>query len=290
METFMLHLINGISLGAYYAVVAVGLSLVVGVVRLVNFAHGDLFMLGGYFLIFLYVDHHIPYSLSVLIVVIGMGLFGLLFERIVVRPVLDRKWRVQLIATLAASMIISNAAILIWGTTPRSAPTVYSKLILHLGPINIASQRIILIIAAVIGFVLLTLFIQRTKIGKAMRAVSQNREACLVYGISIQKVSSVTMSLSAGLAGLAAALITPLFAVWPAVGSLITLKALASVIMGGFGQTKGVIYAALLLGVVESLFAGYVSFQFRDIAAFLAMILVLLFRPQGLFGRKLGMS
>lgn len=288
MDIFLLHLINGITLGTMYALVAIGLSLVFGVARLVNFAHGDLLMLGGYMLVWLYVDTKIPYVLSVILVIVGLALVGIIFERVVVRPVLERSWRVQLIATLAASIVLTNLAIQVWGTTPLQAPTTLSRTILRAGPISIAQQRIALVVVAIVSFAVLALFTQRTKIGKAMRAVSQNREACEVYGIDVKRVSVVTFGIGASLAGLAAALITPLYSVWPTVGSLVTLKALAAVVMGGFGQTTGVIYAALILGIIESLFAGYVSFAYRDAAAFIIMILVLLFRPHGLFYRKVG--
>jgi len=288
MEILVLHLINGVTLGAMYALVALGLSLVFGVVRLVNFAHGELFMLGGYALIFLYIDHHVPYTIAVLLAMVGVAAVGLLFERLVVRPVLDRSWRVQLIATMAASMIMSNAAIHIWGSIARSAPTELSKTILHMGAISIAQQRLLVLVVALASFAFLAVFVKYTKVGTAMRAMSQNREACSVYGIDINRVSQVTFAIGSGLAALAGALITPLYNVSPATGSFLTLKAFAAVVMGGLGQTTGVIYAAFILGIVEALFGGYVSFAYRDAAAFIVMILVLLLRPQGLFGSRVG--
>jgi branched-chain amino acid transport system permease protein len=288
MEIFLLHLINGITLGAMYALVALGLSLVFGVVRLVNFAHGELFMLGGYALVFLYIDHGIPYPIAVVLAVVLVAFAGLVFERIVVRPVLDRSWRVQLVATLAASMIISNAAIHIWGSIGQSAPTDLSKTIVHIGEVSIALQRILVLIAALASFAGLALFVKYTKIGAAMRAMSQNREACVVYGIDIKRVSQVTFAIGSGLAALAGVLVTPLYNVSPAVGSFLTLKAFAAVVMGGLGQTTGVIYAAFILGIAEALFGGYFSFAYRDAAAFIVMILVLLLRPQGLFASRVG--
>ncbi len=288
MEILVLHLINGISLGAMYALVAVGLSLIFGVVRLVNFAHGDLFMLGGYLLVFLYVGDRLSYAPAVVMTVIGIAVIGILFERLIVRPVLDRSWRVQLIATLAASMVISNSAILIWGTTARQAPTDLSRQTLRIGAISIAYQRLLVLVVAIACFVALAQFLRRTKIGKAMRAMSQNREACLVYGIDVKRVSTVTFVIGAGLGGLAGALITPLYNVSPAVGTLVTLKAFAAVVVGGLGATTGVIYAALILGITEALFGGYVSFAYRDAAAFIVMILVLLLRPEGLFKVRAG--
>ena len=288
MDVFLLNLINGISLGAMYALVALGLSLIFGVARLVNFAHGDLFMLSGYLLVWLYTINHLPYWLAVVLTIVGMAVFGILFERVVIRPVLEQSWRVQLIATLAASIFLSSFAILAWGTTPQEAPTHLSREILRLGPVNIAYQRIILVAAALLAFAALSQFIHRSKIGKAMRAIAQNREACIVYGIDVQKVSAVTVSIGAGLAALAAGLITPLYNVWPAVGSLLTLKALAAVVMGGLGETTGAIYAAFILGISEALFGGYISYEYRDVCAFVVLIFVLLYRPQGIFGKKVG--
>lgn len=289
MEILLLHLLAGLTLGATYALVAVGLSIVFGVVRLVNFAHGELYMLGSYLLVWLYVDHDIPYGLAVLLAMLGMAILGGVFERVVVRPVLSRTWRTQLIATIAASIVISNVAILIWGTYPKMAPTPLSIAVLRAGPVNISYQRLLILGITIGTFLLLSLFIAHTKMGKAMRAVSQNRDACTVYGIDVKQVSSVTFVIGSGLAALAGALITPLTSVYPSVGSAITLKALAAVVMGGFGQISGVIYAALILGFAESLFAGYVSFAYRDVAAFVIMILVLLLRPYGLFHRKVGL-
>jgi branched-chain amino acid transport system permease protein len=288
VEILLLHLINGVTLGAMYALVALGLSLVFGVVRLVNFAHGELYMLAGYALIFLYIDNDIPYGLAVVLTLAAMAVAGLIFERLVVRPVLNRSWRVQLIATFAASMVISNTAIHIWGSIARSAPTDLSKAILHMGAISIAAQRLLVLAVALASFAGLALFIKHTRIGTAMRAMSQNREACAVYGIDIKRVSQVTFVIGAGLAALAGALITPLYNVSPAVGSFLTLKAFAAVVVGGLGQTTGVIVAAFILGIVEALFGGYVSFAYRDAAAFIAMVLILLLRPRGLFGARIG--
>lgn len=284
----ILHLINGITLGTMYAMVAIGLTLIFGVARLVNFAHGELFMIGGYILIWLYIDHDVPYGFAILLVVLFMALFGIGFERIIVRPVLEKSWRVQLIATLAASIVFINLAIRIWGTLPKSAPTKFSMNILTFGQIRIAEQRLLLLGVAVVSFVALALFIRYTKMGKAMRAVSQNREACIVYGINVQRVSVVTFAIGSGMAGLGAGLITPLYQIWPTVGSFLILKALAAVVIGGFGNPFGTIVAALFIGIVESLFAGYVSFQYKDAAAFVALILVLLLKPEGLFHKKVG--
>jgi branched-chain amino acid transport system permease protein len=245
-------------------------------------------MLGGYLLVFLFVDKEIPYLLSIVITLIVMLILGLLFERIVVHPTINKTWREQLVATLATSIILSNVAILFWGTTPRLAPTKLSLTILRLGPITISSHRFVVFFVAVISFIALSFFTKNTKIGKAMRAASQNRDACLIYGINVNFVSLVTVTISTMMSGLAGVIITPLYNVSPTVGSVMTLKALTSVVMGGLGNTTGAIISAFILGIVEALFSGYVSSQYQDVASFVIMILILVFRPHGMFGKKVG--
>ncbi len=282
------QLINGLTLGSLYALVAIGLALVVGVLRLINFAHGDLFMIGGYLFFLARLDGSLPYWGAVGITIGGMALLGYVFERAVIERVLDKSWRVQLIATLAISIIIVNAFIWYWGLNPKMAPTVYASRFLDLGPFRIAAQRLIVFVVAPVTFTAFTLFLQRTRTGRAMRAISQNREACLIVGIDPHQIAGVTFAISVGLVGLASALLVPLYAVFPTMGTLLTFKALAAVIMGGFGQVKGALFAAYILGVAEALAAGYISSSYADLVVFGIMVLTLLLRPQGLFGRKVG--
>jgi len=206
----------------------------------------------------------------------------------VIRAILPRSWHVQLIATLATSITLTNLAILIFGTQPKEVPTKLSSSILEVGGLRMAWQRLLLLAAAVIVFAALEWFVTRTKLGKAMRAMSQNREACAVVGVDVQHVALATFAISGALAGGAAVLVSPLFNIFPDVGALLTLKAFAAVIVGGFGYVKGAIAAAFLIGLAESLAAGYVSYAYKDAIAFVVMVLVLLVRPQGLFGRRIG--
>jgi len=288
MEDLLEQLIHGLTLGSMYAMVAAGLALMFGVVRLINFAHGEFFMLGAYAFWFAYRAVGLPYPVAGLVAAVVMGGFGIVYERTVIRSILDRSWHVQLIATLATSITLTNLAVIVFGAQAKEVPTVLSARILEIGEVRIAWHRLLVLGMSLLVFAALHWFVRRTKTGKAMRAMSQNREACAVVGVDVQRVALATFALSAVLAGGAAALVTPLFSIFPDMGALLTLKAFAAVIVGGFGYVQGAIAASFLIGVTESLAAGYISYAYKDAIAFVIMIAVLLWRPQGLFGRRIG--
>ena len=288
MEDLLEQLIHGLTLGSMYAMVAAGLALMFGVVRLINFAHGEFFMLGAYAFWFAYRAVGLPYPVAGLVAAVVMGGFGIVYERTVIRSILDRSWHVQLIATLATSITLTNLAIIVFGAQAKEVPTVLSARILEIGELRIAWHRLLVLGMSLLVFAALHWFVRRTKTGKAMRAMSQNREACAVVGVDVERVALATFALSAVLAGGAAALVTPLFSIFPDMGALLTLKAFAAVIVGGFGYVQGAIAASFLIGVTESLAAGYISYAYKDAIAFVIMIAVLLWRPQGLFGRRIG--
>jgi branched-chain amino acid transport system permease protein len=233
----------------------------------------------------------IPYPLIVVITTLIMVLFGVLFERLVVHDIIDRSWNVHLVATLASSIILSNAALLIFRSDPKQVPTLYSTTTIAIFGAQTSVQRLIVLGTVIVVFAWLQWFLARTWTGKVMRAVSQNRDTCVVVGIDIRRIIVITFGLSAGLAGLAAALLAPLYNVSPSMGSLITLKALAAVVMGGLGQINGAFFAAFIIGIVESFFAAYIpgGFAYKDVASFAILISVLMFKPYGLFGRKIGL-
>jgi branched-subunit amino acid ABC-type transport system permease component len=254
------QLVHGLTLGSLYAMVATGLALMFGVVRLINFAHGEFYMLGGYAFWYAYVELGLPYPVAGLAAVAAMAVFGLAYERAVIRTILARTWHVQLIATLATSITLTNLAIIVFGTQPKEVPTRLSAAILDVGGVRMAWQRVLVLVAAVAIFAALEWFVAHARLGKAMRAMSQNREACAVVGVDVQQVALATFGISAGLAAAAAALVSPLFSIFPDVGALLTLKAFAAVIVGGFGYVRGAIAAAFLIGIAEALAAGYLSY------------------------------
>lgn len=288
MEDLLEQTIHGLTLGSMYAMVATGLALMFGVVGLINFAHGEFFMLGAYAFWFAFDVLGLPYPLAGLAAAAAMAVFGIVYQRTVIHAILGRSWHVQLIATLATSIVLTNLAILVFGAQAKEVPTRLSSTILQWGELRIAAHRLLVLGASVVIFAGLRWFVRRTKMGKAMRAMSQNREACAVVGIDVQRVALVTFALSALLAGGAAALVTPLFNIFPDMGALLTLKAFAAVIVGGFGDVQGAIVASFLIGITESLAAGYVSYAYKDAIAFVIMIAVLLWRPRGLFGHRIG--
>ena len=279
---------HGLTLGSMYAMVATGLALMLGVARLINFAHGEFFMLGAYAFWFGYSELGLPYPLAGALAVALMTGWGILYERTVIRAILPRSWHVQLIATLATSIVLTNLAIIVFGTQPKEVPTVLSSRILDVGGLRLAWQRLLVLGGSLIVFWVLHRFVTRTRIGRAMRAMSQNREACAVVGVDVQQVALVTFAVSAALAATAATLVSPLFNVFPDMGTGMTLKAFAAVVTGGFGYVNGAIAASFLIGITEALAGSYISYAYKDAIAFLVMIAVLLWRPQGLFGRRIG--
>jgi branched-chain amino acid transport system permease protein len=282
------QLLHGLTLGSMYAMVAAGLALMLGVARLINFAHGEFFMLGAYAFWFGYRELGLPYAVAAALAPAAMVAFGIAYQRSVIRAILPRSWHVQLIATLATSIVLTNLAVIVLGAQPKEVPTALSSRILDVGGLRIAWQRLLVLGASVVIFWGLQRFVARTRTGRAMRALSQNREACAVVGVDVQRVAMVTFALSAALAAAAAALVSPLFNIFPDMGTNLTLKAFAAVVAGGFGYVNGAIAASFLIGLTEALAGSYISYAYKDAFAFLIMIAVLLWRPQGLFGRRIG--
>jgi branched-chain amino acid transport system permease protein len=205
MEDLFEQVVHGLTLGSMYAMVATGLALLFGVVRLINFAHGEFFMLGAYAFWYAFVELRLPYPLAVVAAAAAMALFGIVYQRTVVRAVLERSWHVQLIATLATSIVLTNLAMIVFGNQPKEVPTALSTRIVDVGGVRVAWQRLLVLGVSVVIFAGLHWFVARTKMGKAMRAMSQNREACAVVGVDVQRVARTTFAVSAGLAGAAAA-------------------------------------------------------------------------------------
>ena len=291
VEIFIEHVLNGLTLGALYAIVTMGLALIFGVARLVNFAYGDLFMIGGYslFLLLTWDAVEIPYPIIVVLVILITAAASLVLERIAIRPIVNKSWRVHAVATLGISIILQNLAQIQFTSDPKQTPTSISRQIITPFGIRMSLQRVVILVIVILLFIGLQFFIRRTRLGKAIRAVSQNREMCEVVGIDVGRIILITFVISGGLAGLAGALVSPLFSVVPTMGSQLTLKGLAAVILGGLGRLNGAVYAAFFLGMVEAMFAGYVEFAYRDAVAFGVFIIILLVRPQGVFGRKVGL-
>jgi branched-chain amino acid transport system permease protein len=286
MEQILDQLVNGLTVGAQYALIAAGLSLLFGVLGIVNFAHGELYMAGAFLVYVATTSWDLPYALAGVVTVLGMAVVGALFYALVIRRLLDRGWQVQLVATVAVSIILTNVAIVVAGSVPKSVHSPLTLDIVTAGPLRVSQQRILVLAVAVATFTALALFLKRTRTGKAMRAVSQSREAAAVVGISVRSVGLAVVTVSTMLAGVAAVLIAPLQTISPTMGTLVVIKAFAAVIAGGLGNVGGAIAAAFAIGLVEAFAIGYVTSAYADALVFALMIAVLLFKPHGIFGRE----
>ena len=242
--------------------VAVGLTIVFGILEVVNFAQGEFYMLGAY-LAYLVILAQLPYPLAIVAAVAGMTVIGLLTERFAIRPLIGKAWQLPILSTLGVSIITQNGAILLWTPNPRTITVEAASRTIEIAGVVLTYQRLLIIVLAVVVFAGLHYFVQRTKTGKAMRAVSQNKEACQVLGIDVGRISTIAFALGAGLSGLGGAVVAPVMAIHPVMGILVVVKCFAAVIMGGFGNIQGTIVAAFVLGVVESFAAALVSLSTR---------------------------
>lgn len=285
MVEFAQHLANGISSGALYGLLAVGLTLVFGVARVGNFAHGDFLMVAAYSLYLIFVVNSLNFVVAGTAAVLVAILLALVVERAVYRPLYETRGHGIFIAALGVSTILQSGALIVFGATPRSIGTGLGFGRLEVFGVALTYQRVFAILGAIGAFVLLDLFLRYSLWGKAIRGVAQNRATAQAVGIVPQQIWILTMVLSALLAGWGAVLMTPIVTIFPAMGHLLVLKAFAVVIVGGLGHVYGAILAAFILGITESLTAGYLAADYRDAIAFVVLILVVLVRPQGLFGR-----
>ena len=285
MTELSTQLVNGLTFGAQYALIAAGLALIFGVLEIVNFAHGEFFMVGAYALYVATVVWDLPYAVAALVTVIGMGVFGVIFYYLIIARILNRGWQVQLVATLAASIVLTNLLIVVAGSQPKVVITSLTTDGIELFGVFLSWQRLLVLATTAVTFTVLALFLSRTKTGKSMRAVAQNRSAARIVGIDIARVGLVAVVLASALSGIAAATIAPLYSVAPTMGLLVVMKAFAAVIIGGFGNVTGAVYAGFAIGIVEALSIGYISSNYADVIVFGLMIAVLLVRPAGVFGQ-----
>jgi len=278
---FVQVFVNGLMLGLTYVLIASGFSLIYGIMRLLNFAHGEFYMLGA-FATYLLCEHlGVNYFAAVVLSMIIIAVLGILVYRFFFRPFRDQH-DPSLVVALGIAMLIGGLALLIFGEKDKSVPPVFSGVIKVLGA-TLSMERIVVIIMAVILMAALTLYIKFSKTGQAMRAVAQDREAAALQGIGVDSTFTLCMAISSALAGAAGALLAPLFFVNPFLGMHAVLKALVVVVIGGLGSIPGAIAGGLLLGFVES-FGNTFLGDVTEILGFVMVMLVLLFRPQGLFG------
>lgn len=285
MELFLQQLFNGVMLGSTYAIVAVGLTLVFGILHVPNFAHGHLYMLGAYLAFFLMTNYGFGFWIALFSSVVIMAVVGVILERMAYRPLRERPHIDSFISAVGALMILETSVIVIWGPQGRRIPNPYPDIVELFG-VTMSHQRLLVILAAILMILGLHLFVKRTTLGAAIEAVAQNPEGAMLVGIDVNRVSSLTFAISAATAAAAACLVAPIFIISPTMGALLGMKAFVIVILGGLGSIPGAILGGYILGLVEALGGGYLSAAYKDVYAFGALILILSIKPTGLFGKE----
>lgn len=285
MELFLQQVFNGVMLGSTYAVVALGLTLVFGILHVPNFAHGYLYMLGGYVTFTLMTLYNFNFWLAMLGSVVVLALLGMLVERIVFRPLRDQPHINSFISAIGALMFLETLVVVVWGPQSHRIPNPYPATMEVLG-IVMTQQRLLVIITALALIILLQLFLKKTPQGAAIEALAQNREGAMLMGINVNRISALTFAISAATAAVAASMVAPIFMISPSMGSMLGMKAFVIVILGGLGSIPGAIVGGYILGLIEALGGGYISADYKDVFAFGALILILAIKPTGLFGKE----
>ncbi len=284
MLLFAQLILSGVLIGGLYALAALGLSLIFGVMRVLNVAHGAFYMVGAYVVWMLTAQAGVPFFPALLVTIVVVFVLGVIMERLIVRPIRHDEVSV-LIVTFAAAFVIEELAKFIWSSRYRNISPYFSGTV-NLGGLLVDLQRVFSFSVALAVIGLLLYVVSHTRLGLAMRMVTQDAEAALLMGINVERVQMVSFGAGAALAASAAGLLGPLYLVFPAMGWDPLLRAFAIVILGGMGSMGGTIFAGLIIGVVEVLTGFYVEPRMTTVATFLVLILILIFRPTGLFGEE----
>ncbi|GAK11518.1 branched-chain amino acid ABC transporter permease [Geomicrobium sp. JSM 1781026] len=285
MDVLAQQLFNGLTVGSVYSLVALGLTLVYGILHIPNFAHGALYMVGGYVTLMAMALLGMPYFVAMAVSIVVVGAIAMLMERIVFHPLRHSPPIHDKIAAIGILLFLEALVQFIWGAEYRAMSTPFADTVSFLG-ITVTWQRVMIIVAAVIAMLLLQLFLKKTMVGSAIVAMSQNREGAFLVGINANRVAMLTFFISGALAAIAASIASPINLVYPGMGHLVILKAFVIIIIGGMGSVPGAIVGGYILGFSESLGATFISSAYSDLIAFLLLVIILTIRPQGLFVKK----
>ena len=284
MELLLQQLFNGLTLGSVYILVAIGLTLVFGILHVPNFAHGALYLIGGYLTLMAMKGLGVHYFVAILISMVSVAFVAILMERLVFNPLRNAPAIHDKIAAIGMVLFFDALVSLIWGNEYQRMITPYGDTVTVFG-IATSYQRILIIVVAVVVVILLQLFLKKTMIGASIIAMAQNREGAFLVGINANAVAMMTFAISGALAAIAASISSPINLVFPSMGHIVILKAFVVVIIGGMGSVPGAIIGGLILGISESLGATYISNDYKDMIAFLLLIIIMTIRPKGLFAK-----
>ena len=289
---FLKQLINGFQVGSIYALVALGYTMVYGIVKLINFAHGDVIMVGGYVAVFsipFLASHGMPAWLCILLAVVVCSIIGVLTEKIAYKPLRGAPSLSVLITAIAVSLFLENLALLLFSSAPRPVSSIFDVEPITVGPFQFSATTIATILLSVAIMIGLQIFIKKTRLGKAMRAVSEDSQAAVLVGISTDRTISLTFAVGSGLAAVAAVMYCTAYPqVQPYMGTMLGLKAFIAAVLGGIGSIPGAMLGGIVIGLVESLTKGYISTRLADAVVFAILIIVLLVKPTGIMGKNMG--
>ncbi len=279
-------LVSGILIGGVYALIGIGLTIIFGVMRVINFAHGELMMIGMYLTYFLFTLLHVDPFVSVLITIPIMFAFGAFLQKTVINRILGSLPQNQILLTIGLGLIMSNTVMLAFTSDYKILTTSYSSSSLHIAGISVSQPLAVSFAITVAITAALYWFLMKTDTGQAIRATAQDREAAQLMGINVRRMSILAFGIGASLAGTAGALISPTYYVFPQVGSAFTLKAFVITVLGGMGSVVGATLGGIIIGVVESVGAVTISSDWKDVLVFAIFLVVLLVKPSGLMGKS----
>ncbi len=283
---FIEQLINGLNLGSIYALIALGYTMVYGIAKMLNFAHGDVIMVGAYTLSLIMTGLNLPPTVAIIVSVVVCSLLGVTIEKIAYKPLRKASPLTVLITAIGVSYFLQSVALLLFGSKQRKVDSVVTIQSVQIGGIELTGESIITLGVTLVIMIGLTLFINKTKIGKAMRAVSEDKGAAQLMGINVNRTISITFAIGSALAAVAGVLYVSSYGfVGPYTGSLPGIKAFVAAVLGGIGSIPGAMLGGILLGIIESLSKAYISTNLADAIVFSVLIIVLLFKPAGLLGK-----
>lgn len=288
MELYIQVVVSGLLLGGIYALISMGLNVIFGVIRIINFAHGEIAMISMYLAFWLYYFLGFDPYLSALIVLPVMFCFGVLFQRLVIQPILTASGIMKIFTTVGVSLLLQNLALIFWGGDFRTIRTSYSMSSIDLYGVYINVPRLISFCAAIASFVVLYYFLKHTYTGKALRAIVEDHSVSRLMGVSVEKHYLLAFGIGSMFTALGGVLLMPFSSTYPGVGLPLTLVAFVVVVLGGLGSMSGTLLAGLFIGLVDSLGGFFISPGLNQAIYFSIFILVLLVRPQGLFGQGKG--
>ena len=285
--SFLNYLVSGLSLGSVYAIIALGYTMVYGIAKMLNFAHGDVIMVGAYICFFAFTRYGLNPFLSVILAMLVCTCLGIVIEKLAYKPLRAAPSLAVLITAIGVSYLLQNLALLFWSSNPKVFNSIIPNESLNLGGLTVSYITLLTIAVCIVIMIVLTTFINKTKLGKAMRAVSEDKGAAQLMGIDVNTTISVTFAIGSGLAAIAGVLLCSAYPnLTPTTGSMPGIKAFTAAVFGGIGSIPGAFLGGLMLGVIENLAKAYISTQISDAIVFGVLIIVLLVKPAGLLGKR----